>query len=192
MNLHAYPRLRDFVSALKITHHDMGGQILVILGGRHRKQQKRIFTTQGRAGKAGRWPSLSARYKAKKKELFGRKKMLQLTGETHKRFTKKSHPGYIQAYVPGGGEGKGTFLFGASSELAKVHLLGLASAAPESKHPELFRGKPPNLPKRDMISKTNDQAREFDADLKEWYIKKRVPQVLKAHGLILKNTKPRK
>ena len=179
-NPEAFKRLRSMTEALQITSGDLGGPVLVRMGQLHRKQQKRIFASEGSEGQAGRWPSLSDRYDARKREVFGRRKMLVLTGDMKDRFTRQTSSYYIQQFIPAGG-GRGTFQFGAESEIAAAHLRGDPGIAPEKSETArlIFGGMAPRLPIRDMISKTAEQLDAFRLRLVQWYNEERIPQVLR-------------
>lgn len=131
------------------------------------------------------WPALNKRYATRKKKYVGRKKILVLTGNTKARFTTPSSPYYIQEFIPGGVAG-GVFRFGAMSDVAAAHYHGRPELATTRSGIAqlLFGGIAKVLPVRDMISKTAAQLSAFNAAIVTWYRTERVPQVLKAQGLI--------
>lgn len=177
-NPEAFKRLRFMNEALKISEGDMRGPVLIRLGQLHRKQMQRIFASQGTEGRAGRWTELEERYAQRKRRTFGRKKILQLTGETKARFTVRTNPAYVQKYL-----GRGRWVFGAASNVAAAHFHGSPGLAPNqsASAKRIFFGIAPRLPVRDMISKTAAQVAEFAAEFKAWYVQ-RVRQVLRHFG----------
>lgn len=166
-------RVRTLAQALGLPHADMAGPVLVELGVVHRKQENRIFATQGSAGASGRWPALSPGYAAKKRKQFPGKKILQRTGDMKARLTKRSNPNYYQDYVPRSAA-RGTFRFGARSGLAAAHRAGTGP-----------------LPIRDMLTKTAAQVAEFQAALFKWYREKRAPQAFRNYGPPISQSRPR-
>ena len=110
----------------------------------------------------------------------GRGKILVLTGDTRRRFTKATAPEYVQQFVPAGG-GRGVFRFGAMSDVAAAHLHGNPALAPHRSYAarKVFGGDAPNLPVRDMVTKTEAQRQEFIPVFVTWYTA-RVKQVLRA------------
>ena len=191
-NPDAFKRLRSMNEALKISAADFAGPVLVELGAIHRKQQLRIFATQGSAGAGGRFAPLEKKYKARKKKAFGNKKILQLSGTLKRRFTKRSDPRYFQKFT--GSDAGGKFSFGARSSVAAAHKAGnpkLARRAPfAAKAATIFGGQASRLPVRDMVSKTAAQVAEIREGVRVWY-RKRVEQVFRNHARLLNNSKPR-
>ena len=204
-NPRAFSRLRNRTEALQISVGDLRGPILRELGMEHRKQQNKIFSTQGGAAASGRWEALSPSYKAKKEgrrrtlrkgtggikrfeKRTGQKisvgsvsnKILQLTGDMKARFTKKSNASYIQRFSIKR-QGKGVFEFGAQSDVAAAHFRGKPKLAKtqSSGARAAFGGVAKRLPVRDMVSKTSIQIDAIRRRLKKWYREKRIPQVLK-------------
>lgn len=191
-NPDGFKRLREMNEALKISAADYEGPILVELGAIHRQQQLRIFATQGTAGAGGRFAPLEKKYKARKREAFGIKKILQLSGEMKRRFTKRSDPRYFQGFR--GDDTGGVFSFGARSSVAAAHRAGkpkLARRAPRAaKSATIFGGIAQKLSIRDMVSKTAAQVEEIREGVRVWY-RKRVEQVFRFHARLLNNSKPR-
>jgi hypothetical protein len=185
------------MDALKLTEKDMDGPVRIELGKVHVKQMNRIFATQGRTGASGAWPKLNPKYKARKTKVFGRKKILQLSGDMKTRFTKRKSPHYISEYVRTTIFG-GHFRFGARSSVAAAHREGnplLAGKGPPRSRlfaRRVFGGIAPRLPIRDMVSKTKEHMEQMKDALRNWYIKKRVEQVLRHHERLLRATNPRR
>lgn len=99
-NPDAFDRLRNCTNAFLITRGDLKGPILIRLGQEHRRQEKRIFASEGREGQAGKWEGLSPAYKASKVRAVGsRRKILVFSGEMKKRFITKSRSEYIQEMI---------------------------------------------------------------------------------------------
>ena len=182
-NPKAFKRIRSINEALRISKGDMAGPVLVRLGQTHIKQQKRIFASQGAEGAGGRFAPLNPRYAARKLSIFGRKKILDLTGNMRRRFTKKSDPSYVQDFIPGS-KGKGTFRFGARSNIAAAHKAGNPDLAPtpSTTAKGIWGGRAPRLPVRDMITKTGVQVAQLRKRFVDWYRKERLPQVLRNKG----------
>ncbi len=182
-NPYAFDRLREKTDALRVTKGDLAGPILVEMGALHRKQMNDIFRTEGAAGAGGKFVPLNPSYAARKKKLGGRKKILQLTKDMVARFTKPKNPNYFQRYVDRGESG--VFEFGARSDVAAAHFHGNpALAAPGSRSAvakKLFGGVAKNLPRRDMITKTQEQVTQFRLLFIAWY-HKRVAQVMRHQG----------
>lgn len=191
VNHDGFKRLRSQAEALRVSEADLRGPVLVELGNVHRRQQMKIFTSEGAAGAGGRFARLNERYEKRKKRLFPRRKILHLSGETRERFTKPTNPYYVQEYVSAG-QARGVFRFGARSNVAAAHLHGNPALAPEQSATsrKVFGGVAPRLPVRDMISKTAAQVKEFSAALAAWY-SKRVRQVIRGQGALLASTRPR-
>lgn len=192
-NPEGFSRVRSLAEALRVSAGDMAGPVLVELGKTHRRQQNRIFATEGAAGASGRWAPLNPRYAARKRARYGGKKILQLTGETKDRFTKPTHTGYFQRFVPRGTSGAGLFQFGAYSTVAAAHYFGIPSLARlRSRRSQIvFGGVAPRLPVRDMITKTAAQAQEILRTFVDWYRLKRVPQALRRFGPGIRQSRPR-
>lgn len=127
--------------------------LLRALGTAHVAQEQQIFSTEGAAGASGPWPPLSPRYAARKRRLFGRRKILERTGAMKAQFTRKGDPAYFEHYEPAGD--RGVFSFGARSKLGAIHVQG-----------------GPFLPVRNMIEKTAAQLDELREVLKVWYFGK--------------------
>lgn len=155
--------------------------LLRSLGATHRKQETQIFNTEGAAGRKGLWAGLNARYAARKRKVVGRKKILQLTGETKRRFTVKSEPGYYEQYVPRGT--LGIFQFGARSNIAAAHLHGNPALAPHQSAlaRRVFGGRAPRLAVRDMVTKSEAQLVELRKTFTTWYVS-RVRQYLRGRA----------
>lgn len=159
INPNAFPRLRTMNQALAISDGDYRGPVLTVIGQVHRKQELRIFATQGTAGASGAWPKLSPAYaKRKRKAGFG-SRILVRTGAMKATLTQAGGPGYHQSFQRVGA--LAVFLLGGFSRIAGYHR----------------RGTPP-LPRREMLQKTQAQIAEIRRALFEWY-KLRVAQVLR-------------
>lgn len=184
--------VRTIAEALAISAGDMAGPVLVELGVIHRRQQNRIFATEGAAGGSGRWPALNPSYAARKRARYGRKKILQLTGDTKDRFTKPTNIGYVQRFVPRGTSGSGLFQFGAYSTVAAAHYFGnpLLVRLRSRSSRILFGGVAKRLPVRDLITKKAAMVDGFNFGLNTWY-QKRVAQVLRNHGPRIRASRPR-
>jgi hypothetical protein len=190
-NPDAFNRLRSFNQALVISVGDFQGPVLIRVGQVHRKQMARIFATSGRAGASGKWKRLNVRYAERKRRVFGNKKILQLSGEMKRKFTKPSHPSYYQDFIESGGTA-GTFRLGARSSKAAAHILGRSELAPgpSKSSRRIFGGSVNKLPKRDMISKTPRMVEEIRLRIERWYIDERIPQVLRYYAPLIRNSKP--
>lgn len=179
-NAKGMERLRRRTQALAITDGDLRGPVLVRLGQAHRKQQQRIFSSEGAAGGAGPWAPLNPDYEQRKRKLLGRRAKLVLTGRMRARFLTPSDPNYIQEYVATS-RGRGVFRFGARSDVAAAHLYGqpeLASTRSAAAQ-VVFGGRAKRLPVRNMIAKTGQQIAELREVVVRWYREERVPQALR-------------
>lgn len=157
VNPEAFKRLRTIQEALAVTEADLRGPILRRLGQIHRKQERRIFASEGAEGAFGKWAALSPGYAAAKTRMLGtRGKILVLSGETKDRFLSASRAEYVQRYI------KPFMQFGARSEVAGFH----------------FRGSG-RLPRRDPVSKTARMLEELRQGIVAWYRNERLPQVLR-------------
>ena len=176
-NPQAFKRLRSLAEALKISPGDFAGPVLRELGKVHRRQVMVGFTTQGGTTPGGRWAPLNPRYKKRKRASFPGKKILMLSGDMRARFTKSTHPAYIQNFRQEGS--RAIFEFGARSDIAAAHLHGAPglSPPPGAAARKVFGGKAPRLPVRDMISKTPQQFHWITRALVTWY-QKRIRQVV--------------
>lgn len=172
-NREGFQRIRTLAEALHLSPSDMAGPVLKELGVHHRRQENQIFASEGSAAASGRWPALSPGYASRKRKEFGRKKILQRTGDMKSRLTKASNPNYYQDYVARS-DRTGIFRFGARSGLARSHISGIGS-----------------LPMRDMLTKTAQQVGELRLAFATWYRTKRVPQVLRQFGPAIRNSRPR-
>ena len=156
-NPEAFQRLRSLAHACEVTDGDIAGPMLRRLGQIHRRQQRRIFASQGAEGRHGKWASLSPEYQIAKRRLLGTVgKILVLSGDMRDRFISASRSEYIQRYV------KPFAQFGAASEVAGYH----------------FRGNS-KMPRRDPVSKTEKQLVELRQGIIDWWTKERVPQILR-------------
>lgn len=180
-NPEAFERLRTQNKALRITGGDLHGPVLVRLGQVHRDQMRKVFTSEGAEGAAGRWPALSPVYEERKRKVLGQKKMLVLTGRTRARLTVKNSPYYIQRYLSRS-DTSGVYQFGALSSVAAAHQHGLPGLAQgkTSAASLVFGGTAPRLPVRDMIMKTTMQMSQLQLRVLQWYTDERIPQVLRA------------
>src|SRR5258705_6545807 len=119
INPAAFQRLRILTNACQVIEADIAGPILTRLGQVHRKQERRIFASQGAEGRYGKWKALSPAYRLRKIRLLGSVgRILVLSGDTKDRFVTRSRPEYIQRYV------KPLVQFGARSEVAGFHFRG--------------------------------------------------------------------
>jgi hypothetical protein len=175
-----FERVRTQAQLLEITPGDMQGPIIRRLDAVHRKQETRIFATEGAEGGGGPWPRLSPEYAARKRaaaaggrqEAKGKKgkarisflrekgrpianKILVWTGETRSRFTKTG--AYHIARVIVRGTGEYIVQLGAASTIASYHQHGAGV-----------------LPVRDPIKKTTQQVAELQRAITEWYAKERL------------------
>lgn len=154
-NPQGFQRLRTLQEAFVVTEADKAGPLLRRLGQIHRAQERRIFATEGAAGRSGKWAALKPAYLAWKiRQLGAAGKILVLSGETKERFVTPTRPEYIQRYVSPGMQ------FGARSEVAGFHVRG--------------SGK---LPRRDMVSKTETMLEELREGIIRWWTDERLPQI---------------
>jgi hypothetical protein len=189
INREAFQRLRTVADALRISPGDVRGPILVRLGQKHREQMKRNFATEGATTKGGKWAPLNERYAKRKRRAFPRQRMLQLSGEMKRRFSERQDQHYIQEVVEAT-DSRWRFRFGAYDDVAAAHFHGEPDrAAPRvlatrraAASSRVFGGRAPRLPKRDMVTKSDEQVRELRRVVVIWYNKERVPQVLRAMG----------
>jgi hypothetical protein len=163
LNRRGMERVREIAKGFEITAGDIRGPILSRAAAVHRKQEARIFASEGGVGASGRWPALSPEYAEHKRRALSprRPKILVWSGDMKERFLTPSRKEYIERAVQRGK--RWVLQFGASSEIAGYHYEG-----------------GPNLPKRDMITKTARQIGELRRSLVEWYRTERVPQVRRA------------
>ena len=153
----AFQRLRVGLEVFAVRDSDLDGVVLRRIGQTHRAQMRRVFQQQ-KQGELYPWKRLSPAYQAWKTRLLGRPgKILQLSGETLDRFTKKSRSEYVERYI------RPSFFLGASSDIAGYHARGTAT-----------------LPKRDMVTKSVKQMRELRQTLLIWYRTERIPQAQRA------------
>lgn len=190
------PRIRSCIDALEITARDMQGPVLTRLAQVHRKQEKRIFASEGKEGARGPWPDLSRPYAAFKRRVRGSEHpILVFSGDMKERFILPSRSEYIERAVFEGRKGdkieRVKFQFGARSQIAVHHFLG-SDTIQRSKpgrgknKKKVKRTKPFRsvtfrtvLPKRDMVTKTGKQITELRNAFVAWYRNERVPQVVK-------------
>jgi hypothetical protein len=183
----AFERLRSVTDVLKITPGDLAGPVLLRMDAVHRQQEAEVFSTEGAAGAAGKWPALSAAYAAAKRragglgaaQVRGKKgkarvtalrglrapisqKILVWSGQTRDRFTQATAPGHIARLLQ---RGVSTFVyqFGAASDIAFYHRFGTR-----------------RLPVRDMITKTPAQVQALLQVIVNWYRIERLPQAMRA------------
>lgn len=173
----AFDRLRSCADALVITQGDLAGPVLVRLGQEHRRQERRIFASEGGEGSQGKWPPLSPAYAERKSKSVGRKKILVWSGDMRDRFIRASRGEYHQRFVRTG-SASGHFEFGAQSEIGTYHFHGVdesRTSKPKSsgKTPKVFRWV---LPKRDMVSKTADMVSRLQDAFVRWFRTERLPQ----------------
>lgn len=200
----AFKRVRSRAEALLITPKDLRGPVLRELGMEHRKQQNKGFSSEGGTMKSGKWKALNPKYKERKAgrrrtlragvggiKRFDKRtgsktpiasvsnKILQLSGDMKARFTKKSNPNYVQRFSIKR-RGKGVFEFGAQSDVAASHFRGKPGLARQSKEASrVFGGVAPQLPVRDMVTKTSTQIAAIRKRFSDWYKNKRIPQAFK-------------
>lgn len=161
-------RLRQLPNDLAFDMSDPA--LLRTMGQTHRDQVRANFQTEGATGARGPWQALSPKYAKRKARLVGARKILDLTGDTKRRFTMAGHPDYIERYVPAG-PGKGIFMLGARSDVAAAHLHGnprLVTSRVSLR--KLFGGVAKRLPVRDMITKTTLNIRQLQSVMNDWYI----------------------
>jgi hypothetical protein len=154
VNPQAFQRLRILQDgAIPVTEGDLAGPLLKALGAIHRKQEKRVFATQGIDGNSP-WAALSPAYAVRKKRQFPGRKILVRMGEMKKVFTQTG-PGYIQRYK------KPLIQFGAISRVAGFHRSGSSV-----------------MPAREPVPKSVTHLEELRAGIMLWY-RKRTAQVLR-------------
>jgi hypothetical protein len=178
VNRAAFERQRLAANAMSLKVGDIETS-LTPLGVVHRRQMNAVFASQGAAGAAGRWAALSPDYAKRKRKAFGSRKILQLSGDMKARFTRASHPAYVQR-VTRHGE-RFNYQFGAASDVAAAHLHGAPEMAPNRSSAArrvFFGGLAPHLPVRNMITKTASQFAEFKKAFIVWYAN-RARQVLR-------------
>jgi phage gpG-like protein len=195
INRKAFPRVRSCMDAFNITVEDMQGPILTRLAQTHRKQERRIFASEGAEGAQGRWPPLSPKYKAYKRRVKPGRKILVFSGDMKERFIKPSRAENIERFTPEESKGNnavvGLFEFGAESDIASFHFQGGTTTRPSKpgrgKNKMKGKRKKPfksvvfttRLPKRDMVTKTTEMLVALRETLISWYRDERIPQVLK-------------
>lgn len=170
VNRESFERLRSATDLLVITRGDLQGPVLTRVAQEHRRQETRIFASEGAEGGGGTWPQLSPEYAKRKRRLRPGRRMLVWSGDLKDRFLKHSHPDNIETFQVTG-PSQGAFLLGARSEIGGYH----------------FRGNP-NLPRRDMVTKTRAQVQSIWQAIVNWYRNERMPQVFRA----LRGSNPRR
>ena len=183
-NYSAIPRVRTVLDLYAVKEEDIAGPLLVRLGQEHRKQEEKVFSSEGATGRYGRWQALSPAYLLRKRRAMtmGRAKrrktgatrtartggplsmkILIWSGKMRETFTTLGYPGYIQRYRAGLAQ------FGARHQIAAYH----------------FRGGG-RLPKRDMVTKAEAQLRAMRRVILQWYRGERLPQVEQAKANLLR------
>lgn len=182
----AFDDLQEAVrKAFTITLEEYQGELLNILGVEHRRQEKRIFISEGAEGGRSSWPPLHPDYAAFKEEVLGHKPILVWSGDMRARFVSQMRPEYFQAAVPVGDAIE--YQFGAFSEIAQKH----AEGAWTTILPRTLRSKRTGkrvtwpkgvlnvqLPIRDMVSKTAAQVEWLMRTIDAWYQRVKVPRAV--------------
>jgi len=145
-------------------------------------QMREVFQTEGTTARGGMWAALSPRYRARKIAAVGRRKTLDLTGETKRRFISRGNPNHVARYIPTSSD-RGLFTFGAKSDIAAAHVAGNPALAPGQSLTarKVFHGRAPRLPVRSMIGKSAQHLSEFRRALVKWYVA-RMRQFARASG----------
>jgi hypothetical protein len=152
VNRQAFERLRILQNgAIPVTDGDLAGPVLIAVGQVHRKQERRVFATEGVAGDSP-WAALSPVYAARKKLLYPSRKILVRRGEMKEKFIKTG-AGYVQRYR------KPFLQFGAVSRVASFHRSGTRF-----------------MPKREPVPKSKAQLVEMQRAILVWW-RKRFAQV---------------
>lgn len=169
-NAESLRRMRQIGPNLLVDFSMSDPALLTALGAVHRRQEAEIFASEGSSGGGGSWPALEDRYAKRKQKAVGNRKILDLSGDMKNRFTMATDPGYFQEFVPTS-ETRGTFRFGARSDVAAAHLYGDPLRAPSQSDlaRSVFGGRAPRLPVRDMITKTAAHLEEFKVAILAWF-----------------------
>ena len=187
-NYGAIPRVRTVLDLYAVKEEDIANHLMVRLGQEHRKQEERVFSSEGATGFYGKWRPLSDAYAIRKaKAMFrqGRRmkksgavttgrtrgpismKVLVWSGNMRDTFTTYGYPGYIQRYRAGLAQ------FGARHQIAAYHFHGGG-----------------RLPRRDMVTKAEAQLRAMRRVIVQWYRGERIPQIDKAKANLLRANAP--
>lgn len=155
--------------------------LLRLLGAEHREQVAANFRTEGLTGARGPFAALSPKYAKRKARFVGSRKILDLTGDTKRRFTMATHPDYIARFYPAARRG-GTFVFGARSDVGAAHVHGRPRLVTSRVSlPKLFVGVAKRLPVRDFITKTPANLAAMRRVLRVWF-NQRLEQFIRAGG----------
>jgi len=170
--------MREIVPTLKAGLSMADPALLRALGAVHRRQETRIFASEGAEGARGRWDPLNERYAKRKTKAVGRRKILVFSNDMKDRFIKAENPGYVQEFIPTS-EALGLFRFGARSDVAAAHLRGNPALAlrQSALARKVFGGRAPRLPVRDMVTKTQAHLAELRERLRTWYIARLKQQI---------------
>lgn len=200
-NRQGLERLRSAADLLVITAGDLQGPVLTRVAQEHRKQESRIFTSEGAEGQSGAWPRLSPAYAERKRQamLEGREIVTvpgffaRLAGKKGRKLKGKERTAAARALgrpismkiLVWSGEMRDRFLrhshpanierFVQTGPNIGKFQLGAASEI-AGYH---FDGNQ-NLPRRDMISKTKAQYDALLQRIVDWYQKERIPQAQRA------------
>lgn len=164
-------RMREIGPTLRAGLSMADPSLLRALGVVHRRQEARIFASEGAEGAGGPWTPLDPGYAERKAKAAGsRKKILQLSGDMKTALTKRGDPRYVEQFIPKGN--LGLFRFGAHSDVANAHLHGNPALAPQQSAvaKKVFGGRAPRLPVRDPITKTPAMLAEMREALRVWYV----------------------
>lgn len=210
VNRKAFPRIRSASDAFLITARDFQGPVLTRLAQLHRKQEKRIFATEGADGVQAGWDALSLDYQKKKQRLLGTPgKILVVSGDMRATFIEPTRKEYVERFIPIGKDPKivgGTFQFGSRNVIAPYHYqrgVGVGTTTVRKSKPGTGRNRKKRkrtrpfrsktfsifLPRRDMVSKTAAHISAMKVAFVNWYRNERVPQIRRALSRDLKPVK---
>lgn len=146
------PRIDDIRKVVEMTRGDLS-KMTTQMDILFRKNEKRLFNTEGSSG-GRKWPKLSPRYKKQKRKKFPGRKIMVATGRLRKGLTVKSHPDHIARHT---------------KDSIKI---GVANVLP-AYHGSVKGRKNPRLPKRDVFQMTPKQRRSYYRVLFDRYELKR-------------------
>ena len=192
LNRQAFPRIRSAADAFLITAADLRGPVLTRLAQEHRKQEARIFATEGRESGAS-WPALSPKYLERKRRALSHARRRQKAAKTKGKKAKRARPAGSGRGSPislkiliWSGDMRERFLSPSRPEnIERFILIGPAKAptggvfqfgAQSDIAAYHFAGNE-FLPVRDMVTKSPDQIAKLQAALVRWYNTERLPQV---------------
>ena len=168
-SLRANPRIRALDEVLKLSKRDLD-RMTNEVDKLFRRNEKRLFATQGSSGGA-RWRKLSKAYAKQKRKTHPGRKIMTRTGRLRRGLTLKGDSDHI-----------------ARHRLGRIQI-GVRSALP-AYHGSVRGRKNPRLPKRDVLQSTPRQKREYLRSVSDYLVGvklKRAARALRAGRAALRS-----